>query len=95
MSLKTITVPPLDPQTFTGPTRTMAGVARTGNVTPGIPYNEFARWLYVGTSGNISIIKWDGTTQVIFNLLPGVWHPIYSIGVNTVDTTASGIIWGS
>jgi hypothetical protein len=91
----TVSVPPLDPNAYTGPVRVMSGVARMATVTPDTVYGEFARWLYVGTAGAISIIKWDGTTQVIPALAAGVFHPIYSIGVNSVGTTASGIIWGS
>jgi len=95
MSLTTLDVPRLDPNGFTGPVRVMSGVARMGSVTTGTPYGEFARWLYVGVSGNVSIIKWDGTNQIMVNLAAGVWHPIYSIGVNSASTTATGIIWGS
>ena len=56
---------------------------------------EFARWLYAGTSGAVSVVKWDGTTQVLAGLAAGVWHPIYTIAVNTTGTTATGLIWGS
>ena len=95
MALLTIDVPKLDPFGYTGPVRTMAGIARMGDVTTGTPYNEFARWLYVGTTGNVSIIKWDGTTQVLVGMAAGIWHPVYSIGVNTAGTTASNLVWGS
>ncbi len=91
----TVNIPPLDPHGYTGPVRVMSGVARMADVTLDTPYGEFARWLYVGTSGDVSIVKWDGTTQVIPDLAGGVFHPIYSISVNTVGTTALGIIWGS
>jgi len=90
-----VNVPPLDPNAYTGPVRVMSGVARMGDVTLGTPYGEFARWLYVGTTGNVSIVRWDGTTQVISGLAAGVFHPIYSTSVNTVGTTATNIIWGS
>ena len=100
MALATLVVPSLDPHTFTGPTRTMAGVARTGDVTLDTPYgltgfSEFARWLYVGVTGSVSYVKWDGTTQVLVGLAAGVWHPIYSLQVNTVGTTAASLVWGS
>ena len=91
----TVSVPPLDPYAYTGPVRVMAGVARTGVVTLDTAYGEFARWLYVGTTGNITIVKWDGTTQALLGLAAGVWHPIYSIQVNTAGTTALNIVWGS
>lgn len=100
MAVQLVEVPPLDPNAYTGPTRIMAGVARTGDVTLDVLYGpngsvEFARWIYVGTAGNISYVKWDGTTQVLNGLSAGVWHPIYSIKINTASTTALGIVWGS
>lgn len=91
----TVNVPRLDPNAYTGPVRVMAGVARMGDVTLDTAYGEFARWLYVGTTGNVTIVKWDGTTQAILGLAAGVWHPIYSIQVNTAGTTALNMIWGS
>jgi hypothetical protein len=100
MAVQLCNIPPLDPNSFTGPTRTMAGVARTGSVTLDTYYGpngsvEFARWLYVGTSGAVSYTRWDGTTQTLVGLAAGVWHPIYSIRVNTSGTVATGIVWGS
>lgn len=100
MALQTFSIPALDPYGFTGPTRVMAGVARTGDVALDVPYGtggnaEFARWLYVGVAGNVSYVKWDGTTQVLVGLAAGVWHPIYSIVVNSTGTTATSIVWGS
>lgn len=100
MAVQLIDVQALDPNAYTGPTRVMAGVARTGNVTLDTYYGpngtvEFARWIYVGASGNLSYVKWDGTTQVLTALAGGVWHPIFSIKVNTSGTSATGIVWGS
>ena len=94
-------IPPLDPGAFTGPTRVMAGVARTGDVVLDQLYgnagiaSEFARWLYVGVSGNVSYVKWDGTTQVLVGLAAGIWHPIFSTKINSAGTAASSIVWGS
>jgi hypothetical protein len=93
--MKTLIIPPLDPYGFTGPTRVMAGVARTANVTLDTSYGEFARWLYVGVTGDVSYVKWDGTTQVLIGIAAGVWHPIYSLAINSVATTATGLVWGS
>lgn len=97
MSLTTLLIPPFDPYLFTGPSRLLAGPARTGDVTPGTPYGnpEFATWLYVGTTGNVSYVKWDGTTQVLTNMLAGIWHRMESIMVNSSGTTATGLVWGS
>jgi len=88
-------IPPLDPNGFTGPTRVTSGIARTGTVTVDTPYGEFARWLYVGVSGDISYVKWDGTSQTLVGVAAGIWHPIYSISVNSASTTASSLVWGS
>lgn len=100
MALPVVDVPPLDPNIYTGPTRVMAGVARMGDVVLDTPYGvtgtpEFARWLYVGTTGNVSLVKWDGTSQTLVGLAAGIWHPIYSKMINTAGTTASNLVWGS
>ena len=100
MAVQLVQVPALDPNAYTGPTRVMSGVARTGSVTNDVMYGangsvEFARWLYVGGAGNVSYRKWDGTDQVLVGLAAGVWHPIYSIQVNAASTTATSIVWGS
>jgi len=96
----TVTIPPLDPNIFTGPTRNMSGVARTASVTLDVAYGtngqtEFMRWLYVGGAGNISYQNWDGSTTTLVGLLAGVWHPIYSTKVFSVGTTATSIVVGS
>ena len=100
MAVQLCNIPALDPNAYTGPTRVMSGVARTGNVTPGSYYGannsvEFARWLYVGVTGNVTYTKWDGTTQTLVGLAAGVWHPIFSIQVSSSGTTATDIAWGS
>ena len=101
MAIPTINVGPLDSNAYTGPTRVMAGVARTGNVVldtlygnPGVAF-EYARWLYVGTTGNVTYIKWDGTTQTLVGLAAGIWHPIFSVEITSAGTTASNLVWGS
>jgi hypothetical protein len=100
MAVQLINVPALDPNIYTGPTRVMSGIAKTGNVTVDTYYGannsvEFARWIYVGTTGNISFVKWDGETQTLNGIASGVWHPIYSIKINSSGTTALNIVWGS
>lgn len=100
MAVQLVIVPALDPNAYTGPTRVMAGVARTGDVTVNTMYGannsvEFARWLYIGVTGNVSYRKWDGTDQTLIGLAAGVWHPIFSIMVNSVGTTATSLVWGS
>jgi hypothetical protein len=100
MAVQLCNITALDPNAYTGPTRVMSGVARTGNASLDTYYGsngsvEFARWLYVGVQGDISYTKWDGTNQTLTGLAAGVWHPIFSIRINTSGTTATGIVWGS
>lgn len=100
MAFQLVDVGALDPYAYTGPTRVMAGVARTGDVTLDSNYGangavEFARWLYIGGTGDVSYVKWDGTSQTLTSLAAGVWHPIYSIKINTAGTTATNLVWGS
>lgn len=100
MAVQLVNVPPLDPNAYTGPTRVMSGIARSGNVTLDTMYGangsvEFARWLYVGVTGNVSYRKWDGTDQTLIGLAAGVWHPVFTIMVHTASTTATNIVWGS
>lgn len=100
MSLTTVQTPALDPNLYTGPFRLATGPVRSGDITVNVPYGsngmpEFSNWMYVGTTGNISYVKWDGTTQVLTNVAAGRWHNISSIMVNSTGTTASGLVWGS
>jgi hypothetical protein len=71
-----------------------------GAITPNVPYGqngfaEYARWLYVGATGNVSIVCWDGSTQLLTGIAAGIWHPIFTIMINSSGTTASGLLWGS
>ena len=92
---------PFDPNNIlNGPYRLACGPVRTGNVVLDTPYGdtgrpEFARWLYVGTTGHVSYVKWDGTTQVLNAMTAGIWHPVFSKMINTTGTTASNLVWGS
>lgn len=95
MALNTLDVKPLDPNIKTGPTRVMSGPVRMRTATPDTAYGEFATWLYVGVTGNVSLVEWDGTTIVLVGLAAGVWHPIYSIMINSSGTTAANIAWAS
>jgi len=100
MAQQVYVAPPLDPNLYTGPSRLLAGPVRSGNVTLDVKYGtngqvEYASWLWVGVTGNISYVKWDGTTQVLTNAQAGRWHNIYSIMINTTGTTATGLVWGS
>lgn len=95
MSLTTVDVNKIDPYLKTGPSRIMSGPVRMRAVTPDTAYGEFATWLYLGGAGNVNITCWDGTTITITGLVAGVWHPIYSIAVNSAGTTATNMLFGS
>lgn len=95
MSLSFLDVQPIDPNLKTGPSRIMSGPVRIRTATPDAAYGEFATWLYVGVTGNVNITEWDGTTVTLVGLAAGVWHPIYSVKVNSAGTTASSILWAS
>lgn len=83
----------------TSPARPLAGVLNTGTITPSdtadYGTNIYARWLFVGVSGDVTYVKWDGTTQLLKNVVAGVWHPICSIRVNNTGTTATDMVWGN
>jgi hypothetical protein len=94
-------IPALDPNIYTGPVRNMSGVGRTGAVAYNTYYGangnpEFARWIYVSTTGTLVYMKWDGTTESLPGIASGIWHPIMSIQVlNTSTIPAANIRWGS
>jgi len=99
MALATHDIPAFDPFLYTGPTRQIRGMARMGTVTLDTPYgtsgnSEFATRLNVATSGFVSVVKWDGTTQIIY-LTAGFVHEVCTLQVNSAGTTATGIVWGS
>lgn len=88
-------IPPLDGFLFTGPSRLIGGVGTALTPTLNVQYGEKMRWLYVGVTGNVSYVKWDGTTQILTNLAAGIFHPILSLQINSSGTTATGIVVGS
>ena len=100
MALPTVQVPGFDPNLITGPTRALAGPVNFDVITTNTPYGatgvpQYATWLYVGTTGNVSVVRWDGTTVVIPTMAAGVWHRICTKMVNTTGTTASNLLWGN
>lgn len=88
-------VAPIDGNTFTGPTRTMAGVARFLTPTPDTQYGEKMRWIYVGVTGNVAFVDLGGNTVTLIGLAAGVFHPIWSLQINSSGTTATSIVVGS
>lgn len=92
-----ISVNNFDPNNATqGPARALSGPVDTGAVTYDVDYG-FARWIYVGTSGDLSYVKYNGATETLPNLAAGLWHPIPSIKINSSGTTiaANQLRWGN
>lgn len=97
-SVNTFTLNKLDPQQIaTNPVRSFAGIVRTGTVTYDVDYGEFARWIYVGTTGTLAYMKWDGETETLPSIAAGTWHPITSVRILSSGTTiaANQLRWGS
>lgn len=93
---QTINIPNYDPQGgMTNTARALGVIMQSGSVTLDVDYGVNARWLFVGATGNVTVKKWDGTTQLYGNLAAGVCHPIASIGILSSGTTATGIVWGN
>ncbi len=93
-----VTVNLLDPNTsLQGLTRGLGGIARSGPITYDVDYGEYARWIYVGATGNIAYLRWDGTVGDMPSAASGVWHPVLSIRIISAGTTvaANQIRWGS
>lgn len=88
-------VKPIDANLKTGPSRIMSGPVRMRSVVLDTAYGEFATWLYLGAAGDVSLTQWDGTDITLIGLVAGVWHPIYSLRINSIGTSATNIVWGS
>lgn len=96
MAIPAVQVQPVDPQmTINNPVRSLAGPILSGNVSLDADYGVYSTWVYVGTTGNLTYVKWDGSTQLLINVAAGVWHPIHSVRMNSVGTTAGGLVWGA
>lgn len=88
-------IPALDPNLFTGPTRATSGPARFLAPTLDVQYGELMRFIYVGTTGNVAFIAPNGNTVTLTGLVAGVFHPIWSLQINSSGTTAANIIVAS
>ncbi|RTL14551.1 MAG: hypothetical protein EKK56_00920 [Flavobacteriaceae bacterium] len=98
MSVTPMSINNFDPNSLvSNPQRPLGGIVDSGTVTFDVDYGEYARWIYVGTTGNISYVKYDGTTQTLPNIAAGIWHPICSVRINSSGTSiaANQIFWGS
>jgi len=52
------------------------------------------RAIYVGVSGNVTIVTADGQTVLMVNLVSGVWHPIRAMKIKSSGTAATSILAG-
>jgi len=103
MAAQAFDVGNFDPYKALEQSRTVAGVIKTGAITYDIDFLDpnnnpiYSRWIYIGTTGNISYIKWDGSTETLPNIAPGVWHPIFATRVLSSGTTiaANQLRWGA
>jgi len=100
MAIPIITPTGFDPNIITSQVRALSGPVNINSLTLDTLYGpngqiEYATWLYVGTTGDVNITKWDGTDIVIHGLAGGFWHRIPTIRINTTDTSATFILWGS
>jgi hypothetical protein len=69
-------------------------VAITPDDNADIP-SGLVRGLYVGTSGNVSVILADDSAEVtLHNLAAGIFHPIIAKRVRATGTTAQNIRGG-
>lgn len=50
--------------------------------------------LYIGVTGNITIVTPEGQDQLYENLAAGVYHPIAATKVKSTGTTATKIVAG-
>ena len=100
MGTQTIVIPQMEPAGgFPNPYRTWNGIINAGPVTYDTNYGEgiYAKYLYVGTTGNVTITKIDGTNYTLPNMAAGIWHPVWSIGIASSGTTvaAAQLFWGN
>ena len=96
MSLPIVTIPNFDPlSSVISPSRPCQGIVKAKAVTLDADFDEYARWIYVGVTGDVSYVGWDGNTVVLNNLAAGVFHPIYAKRINSSGTGATGLKWGN
>lgn len=56
---------------------------------------EIASHLFVGNSGDVEIVDADGNVHLLENMIQGRWHKMIFQQINSANTTATGLIWGS
>lgn len=56
------------------------------------PSSPYTRGIYVGVTGDLSVLMVDGSTATFVGVAAGVIHPIAVVRVNETDTTATNLI---
>lgn len=78
--------------------RALTGVKKASPVTLDSYFGNgiYARWLYVGTTGDVNIVWEDGTNTIFPNLAAGVVHPFHCICILSSGTSvaANQLFWG-
>jgi len=100
MADKTYNLNRFNPEFGVNPqTRSVGSIYETGAVTYDAYFGEnvLSRFIYVGTSGNLSYVKENGATETLPNLVAGVWHPIAAQKINSSGTSiaADQLRWGN
>lgn len=50
------------------------------------------RGIYVGVTGDLTVVAPNGATITYENIVAGVWHPITAVRVMATGTDATGLI---
>lgn len=102
MSLTTVPIYPFDPNLLTGQIRGLSfpTIQRPLIFDEQYTFNgtlTFARWLYVGQTGNVTFLDWSGVSVTLPNMAAGFWQMATSIMVTSVGTTVpqNMLLWGA
>lgn len=75
--------------------RPLAGVLFARPAVYDQQFEQVSRWLLVEDEGTLSYVGMDGVTVNLPALIPGVFHPIYAIKINSSGTSVTSVIWGN
>lgn len=75
--------------------RPLAGVIFARAVTFDVTFEQVSRWILVQDEGALSYVGLDGVTVVLPSLVPGVFHPIFAIKINSSGTSVTSAVWGN
>lgn len=85
-----------DPKLPLSPTNPAAGSAassgKTAAVVPGTAFASMARGIYVGATGDVSLIDASGATTIFYAAPTGSILPVYCTQVTVTNTTATRMV---